>query len=63
MFIGTRAMNLPGVTLGEGAVVAAGSVVTKCVPAFSIVAGVPAIPIGARNKALDYSVSYVRPFF
>lgn len=39
---------LPGVTIGKGAVVAAGSVVTKDVKSFSIVAGIPAIEIGSR---------------
>ncbi|MFK4601457.1 LbetaH domain-containing protein [Bradyrhizobium diazoefficiens] len=36
-------MVLRGVTVGQGAVVAAGAVVTKDVPAFSIVAGNPAV--------------------
>lgn len=40
--IGTSAMIMPGVTIGEGAVVGAGALVTKDVPAWSIVAGVPA---------------------
>lgn len=40
--IGSRAVILPGVTIGEGACVAAGAVVTKDVPAFSVVAGIPA---------------------
>ena len=35
-------MILKGVTIGEGAVVAAGAVVTKDVPAYTLVAGVPA---------------------
>lgn len=42
VWIGTRAMILKGVTIGDGAVVAAGSIVTKDVPPNSVVAGVPA---------------------
>ncbi|MFB6420257.1 MULTISPECIES: acyltransferase [Bradyrhizobium] len=42
-WVGAGAMVLRGVTVGEGAVVAAGAVVTKDVPAFSIVAGNPAV--------------------
>jgi acetyltransferase-like isoleucine patch superfamily enzyme len=42
-WIGAGAMLLRGVTVGQGAVVAAGAVVTKDVPAFSIVAGNPAV--------------------
>ncbi|MBX2916031.1 MAG: acyltransferase [Cyclobacteriaceae bacterium] len=45
VWIATRATILKGVTIGEGAVVAAGAVVTKNVPAFTVVAGVPAKPI------------------
>ena len=40
--IGTNAVILPGVTVGQGSIVGAGAVVTKDVPAFAIVAGVPA---------------------
>lgn len=42
VWIGARATILCGVTIGEGAVVAAGSVVTKDVPAHCLVGGVPA---------------------
>jgi maltose O-acetyltransferase len=62
VFIGTRSMILPGVTIEEGAVVAAGSVVTKNVPAYTIVAGVPASCIGARNQMLGYTINYGRLF-
>lgn len=42
VWIGANAVILPGVTIGQHAVVAAGAVVTKNVPPYSIVAGVPA---------------------
>ena len=41
-WIGRRAMVLKGVTVGEGAIVAAGAVVTRSVPPWTVVAGVPA---------------------
>ena len=44
-WIGARATLLPGVTIGAGAVVAAGALVTKDVPPDTVVAGVPAKPI------------------
>lgn len=47
-WIAAHAVLLPGVTVGRGAVVAAGAVVTRSVDPFSIVAGVPAVPIGSR---------------
>lgn len=63
VFVGTRAMILPGVTLGKGSFVAAGAVVTKNVEPFTIVAGVPAKPIGSRCSDLNYSATYTRLFF
>jgi galactoside O-acetyltransferase len=47
--IGTGAILLPGVTIGRGALVGAGAVVTHDEPAFSVVAGVPARIIGDRR--------------
>lgn len=42
VWVGARSMIMHGVTIGKGSVVAAGSVVTKNIPAYKIVAGVPA---------------------
>jgi len=55
VFIGPRAILLPGVKIGKGAVVGAGAVVTKDVEDFKIVGGVPAKEIGEReNKTPKY---------
>lgn len=63
VFIGPRAIILPGVKIGKGAVVAAGAVVTKDVPDFSIVGGVPAEKIGERKqKDLHYKLGRARLF-
>jgi maltose O-acetyltransferase len=63
VFIGPRAIILPGVTLGKGAVVGAGAVVTKDVGELTIVGGVPASPIRRRKlKKLNYKVGRARWF-
>ena len=57
VFIGPRAIILPGVTIKKGAIVAAGAVVTKDVEEFKIVGGVPAKEIGEReNKNPNYKL-------
>ena len=48
VWIGARAIILPGVTIADGSVVAAGAVVTTDVPDYSIVAGVPARVVRQR---------------
>ena len=50
VFIGPRAIILPGVKIGKGAVIAAGAVVTKDVGEFIIAGGVPAKEIGKRKN-------------
>ena len=50
VWLGRRVMVMPGVHIGDGCIVAAGAVVVKDMPAFSIVGGVPAKVIGSRLK-------------
>ena len=49
-WICSRSILLPGVHIGEGAVVASGAVVTKDVPPYTVVGGIPAKKIGERNN-------------
>jgi acetyltransferase-like isoleucine patch superfamily enzyme len=49
-WIGTRAIILPGITIGSGAIIGAGAVVTKDVPPNAIAAGVPARVMGSRSE-------------
>jgi maltose O-acetyltransferase len=54
-WLGARSVVMPGVTVGYGAVVAAGAVVTRDVEPLVIVGGVPARPIGTRDPtAIGY---------
>jgi acetyltransferase-like isoleucine patch superfamily enzyme len=55
VFIGANAVILMGLMIGEGAVIGAGAVVTKDVPSYTVVAGVPASPI-ARVVIADGDV-------
>lgn len=58
VWVAYRAIILPGVTIGDGAVVGAGSIVTKDVEPFTIVAGNPARSIKKRNPNLNYQLNY-----
>lgn len=59
-----RATILPGVTIGEGAVVAAGAVVTRDVPPYTVVAGTPARVVAERPRDLTYEIgTAVSPWF
>jgi maltose O-acetyltransferase len=60
-WIASRAILLPGVRVGKGGVVAAGAVVTRDVEPYTIVAGVPARPIGMRTMELQPKQLY-NPF-
>ena len=57
VWIGPNVIVLPGVTIGEGAVCAAGCVVTKDVLPFTVVAGVPAKKVNSRPVDLRYEFS------
>ncbi len=53
VWIGYRATVLPGVRIGDGAIIAAGAMVTADVPPYTIVGGNPAKPIRARFDDAD----------
>lgn len=57
-WIGVGAILLPGVHVGEGAVVAAGAVVTRDVPPYAVVAGSPARQIGTRPSPMSYQLDF-----
>jgi acetyltransferase-like isoleucine patch superfamily enzyme len=57
VFVGPRSTILPGVKVKRGAIIAAGSVVTKDVDEYVLVGGIPAKPIRERNlKELNYKL-------
>ncbi|MEB3189378.1 MAG: acyltransferase [Snowella sp.] len=58
VWIAYRAIILPEVTIGEGAVVGAGAVVTRSVEPYTIVVGNPARVIGKRSQDLTYELDY-----
>ncbi len=62
VWIGIGAIILNNVKIGDGAVIAAGSVVTKDVMPYSIVGGIPAKEIGKRPRYLNYQCKWIFPF-
>lgn len=63
VWVGSKVIILPGVHVGKGAVIAAGSVVTKHVPDYAVVGGNPANVLKYRNKDLfDSLVNSEEPF-
>lgn len=58
VWVGFQAMVLPGVILNQGSIAGAGAVVTKNVPAYTVVGGNPAKVIGERSKELNYKLKY-----
>ena len=61
-YLGPRAIILPNVKIGYGAVVAAGAVVTGDVSPFAVVGGVPAQYLRERSHELDYRPDFKMPF-
>ena len=58
VFIFSNSMIMPGVKIGEGAVVLAGSVVTKDIEPYTIIGGNPARKIKDRIKEINYTQKY-----
>lgn len=53
VWLGANVFVMPGVTIGRGAIVSAGAVVTKSFPAYALVSGNPGRVIGWRKKAAE----------
>jgi acetyltransferase-like isoleucine patch superfamily enzyme len=62
-FIGAHSVILPGVTIGDGSIVAAGSVVARDVPARSLVAGNPARVVEHNVQTTHYGVRVKRAVY
>lgn len=61
VWIAYRAIILPGITIGDGAIVGAGSVVTKDVEPYTVVVGNPARVVKKRDYPMSYQLDY-QPF-
>jgi maltose O-acetyltransferase len=58
VFVFSNVLIMPGITIGEGAIVLAGSVVTHDIAPYTIVGGNPAEKIKMRDKNIDYKINY-----
>ena len=63
VWIGVRTMVMGGVTIGDGAVIGAGSIVTKDIPPYAIVAGVPAKVIRYRFPQEQIDILLAHPWW
>ncbi len=61
-WISSHSIVLPGVAIGEGAVIAAGAVVSKDVEPYTVVGGNPARYIRDRSRDLHYKLGYAKRF-
>jgi acetyltransferase-like isoleucine patch superfamily enzyme len=62
-WVSSNTIILPGVSMGEGSVLAAGAVLTKDTEPYGIYAGVPAKKIGERNRNLKYNFDGSHDYF
>ncbi len=60
VWIAARSTVLPGVTIGKGAVISGGSLVTEDVPPYHVIGGVPAKSMKKRTEDLRYTLSFRR---
>lgn len=58
VYIGSRSLIMPGVTIGDNVLIAAGSVVTKSIPSNSVVAGNPAKYICTVDEYIEKNMKY-----
>ncbi len=58
VYVGSNSLIMPGVTIGEGSIVAAGSVVTKSVPPHTVVGGNPARYLCSVDDYIEKNIKY-----